>query len=213
MLQQAPSGAFASPWTRAAIHDSVAAIVRQTPYRRDLQRTLFDRIVRWIGELIDRIFAGVRSVPHGRELAVVAAIVLVLLLVGRIVYARRLRARADEELARSEVDSHGIFDPWREAERLARAGEYTEAAHALYQGVIAGLAKRGLVRAHPSKTSGDYARELRRRGALADTPFRRFGSRYDRIIYGTGVCDEANYRALLDEAGAVLAAMQRERAA
>lgn len=213
MLQQASSGAMAFPWTRAAIHDTVASIVSQAPYRRDVQRTLLDRLVRWIGEVIDRIFVGVRGVPHGREVAVAAAIVLALLVAGRILYARRLRAHAEEELARSEVDTRTTGDPWREAERLASGGQYTEAAHALYRGVVVALAARGFMRVHASKTSGDYIRELRRLGAAAEAPFRRFGGRYDRIIYGTGVCDETGYRALRDDAAIVLAMTQRERAA
>ena len=209
MVQQA----YVPPWTRAAIHDSVASIIRQTPYHRDVQRTLFDRIVRWIIELIDRIFASVRGVPYGREVAIGAALLLAILVIGRIVYAGRLRAQADEELARSEIDTRTATDPWRDTERLAAAGQYTEAAHALYRAVIVALASRKLVRAHSSKTSGDYARELRRRAGAAETPFRRFGARYHRIIYGTGMCDGGNYHALRDEAASVLAATRSERAA
>jgi hypothetical protein len=145
--------------------------------------------------------------------AIAAALVLAILVIGRIVYAGRLRAQADEELARSEIDTRTAVDPWRETERLAAAGQYTEAAHALYRAVIVALASRQFVRAHSSKTSGDYARELRRRDATAEAPFRRFGARYDRIIYGTGVCDAENYHALRDEAAIVLAVTDRERAA
>jgi hypothetical protein len=43
--------------------------------------------------------------------------------------------------------------------------------------------------------------------------FRRFGSRYDRIIYGTGVCDAADYGALLEGARTVFTAAERGRAA
>ena len=213
MLAQASSGTLPPSWTRAAIHDTVASIVRQAPYRRDVQRTLFDRLVRWFFDLFDRIFYTVRGVPHGREVAVVAAAILVLLIVGRVVYARRLRTSEAEDLLGPQADGRGLPDPWREAERLASAGQFTEAAHALYRSIIAALASRELVRPHASKTSGDYARELRRRNAPAESPFRRFGSRYDRIIYGTGVCDASNYAALVSEARNVFDAAERERAA
>jgi hypothetical protein len=104
-------------------------------------------------------------------------------------------------------------DSWREAEALAKSGQFTEAAHSLYRATLNVLSANGLVRLHESKTSGDYARELRRRGAPAHTAFRRFGARYDRIMYGTGVCDAASYDALLEDARAVAASHAHERAA
>jgi hypothetical protein len=213
MLAQAATGALPPTWTRAAIHDTVASIVRQSPYRRDVQHTLFDRLVQWIFELLDRLFSSVRGLPHGREIALIAAAVLIVLIAGRVLYARRLRAHGFEEIADARIEGSTAGDPWREAERLASAGQFTEAAHALYRSIIAVLATRGLVRPHASKTSGDYARELRRRNAPAEASFRRFGSRYDRIIYGTGVCDETNYGALLTDARAVFGAAESERAA
>jgi Domain of unknown function (DUF4129) len=213
MLPQAPLGALAPTWTRAAIHDTVASVVRQSAFRRDVQRTLLDRLLQEILDLLDRLFSNVRGLPYGRQIAVIAAAVLVILVVARVAYAQRLRALDAEELADSQVDGRILTDPWRDAERLASAGQFTEAAHALYRGVVAALVGRGLVRAHASKTSGDYARELRRGGAPAEVPFRRFGARYDRIIYGTGMCGAADYTALLADARAVFAAAVRERAA
>jgi uncharacterized protein DUF4129 len=213
MLAQAPSGALPPTWTRAAVHDTVAAIVRQSSYRRDVQRTLFDRLLRWIFDLFDRLFSDVRGLPHGRQLAVLAVAVLLLLIAGRVLYARRLRAHGFEEGIEEPAEGRALGDPWRDAERLANAGQFTEAAHALYRSIIAMLAARGLVRPHASKTSGDYTRELRRRNAPAEAAFRRFGSRYDRIIYGTGICDAANYAALLAEARIVFGAAESERAA
>jgi hypothetical protein len=213
MLMQASSGALPPTWTRTAVHDSVAAIVKQSAYRRDVQHTLFDRLVQWIFDLLDRLFNDVRGLPHGRELALVAAAVLVLLIAGRVLYARRLRVRGLKEMTETEVERQTLDDPWREAERLANAGQFTEAAHALYRSVVAVLAARSLVHPHASKTSGDYARELRRRNNPAEAPFRRFGSRYDRLIYGTGRCDAANYAVLLAEARTVFGAAESERAA
>jgi len=213
MLPQALSGALSPTWTRAAIHDTVASIVRQAAYRRDVQRTMLDRILQWLFDLLDRLFANVRGLPFGRQIAVIAAAVLVILVVARIVYAQRLRATDAEELAEAQVEGRILRDPWRDAERLASAGQFTEAAHALYRAVVAALVGRGLVRSHASKTSGDYARELRRGGVPAEAPFRRFGARYDRIIYGTGVCGAADYTMLLADARAVFAAADRERAA
>jgi hypothetical protein len=191
-------------WTRAAIHDTVAAIVKQTAYRRSLGTTLMDRVMSWIADTYARLVETLGTVPHGRIVATIAAATLALLVVARIAYASRLRAVSATSLASRRGRSATSPDPWREAEQLAAAGQFTEAAHALYRGTVAMLAAQGLVRRHDSKTSGDYARELRRKGAPAYAAFRRFGARYDRIIYGTGTCDASGYDALLADARAVL---------
>jgi hypothetical protein len=208
LVVQAPD----ATWTRAAIHDTVAAIVRQPAYHRSLGTTLLDRVLGWIADAYSRLVEALGSVPHGRVVATIAAATVALLVAARIVYASRLRGISTMSLASRRGRSATSSDSWREAEQLAAAGQFTEAAHALYRGTVSLLAAQGLVRRHDSKTSGDYARELRRRGAPAYAAFRRFGVRYDRIIYGTGMCDAPGYDALLADARAVLE-RQSERAA
>jgi hypothetical protein len=201
------------PWSRQAIHDTVAIIVRQRGYRRDLRSTLLDRILGWIADAYHRLFDALGGVPHGRAIAAIAAGVVALLIVARVTYAARLRnASHDGATARKRGDSRA-GDPWGDAAALAESGHFTEAAHALYRATIARLAATGLIRPHESKTSGDYARELRRRAAPSHAAFRRFGARYDRIIYGTGICDAENYGLLLQDARMVLAPRGAERAA
>lgn len=198
---------------RGAIHDTVAAIVRQAPYRRDLTTTLLDRILRSIADLLDRLGQALGGLPHSRLIATVAAAIVVILVAARVLYAARLRTAEIEESHATGGRSVVSDDPWRLAEQLANAGRFTDAAHALYRAALAMLAARGLVRCHDSKTSGDYARELRRRGSAAYAPFRGFESRYDRIIYGSGTCDAAEYAQLLDDARALAAVHGTERAA
>lgn len=196
-------------WSRAAIHDTVAAIARQAAYRRDLGSSLLDRILRWIYEAYRRFAEALGSVPHARLLATIAASTVIALVIARLVYANRLRATVVDlpNGARRRLGSEA--DPWHEAEALAAAGRFTEAAHALYRGVLVMLASHKLVRLHESKTSGDYARELRRRGSPAYAAFRRFGQRYDRIIYGTGECNAQDYDGLLDDARQITPATER----
>ena len=191
-------------WPRAAIHDTVAAIAKQQAYRRGLGSTLLDRMLAWIGDWYSRLVAALGTVPHGRVVATVAAATVAALVVARIVYAARLRGTSAMSITRSRGRRATATDPWREAEQLASDGRFTEAAHALYRATIATLASQGLVRRHDAKTTGDYARELRRRGAPEYTAFRGFGRLYDRIIFGTGTCDAAGYEALLADARAVL---------
>lgn len=208
MPWQLPAGT----WSRAAIHDTVAAIVRQPVYRRDV-RTLLDRLMAWLGELFDRFTAMLGGMPHGRFVAMVAAAIVLALIVSRFAYASRLRGRSFGEGSRTRHVAGDSGDFWADAEQLAAAGRFTEAAHALYRATLALLASGGLVRLHDSKTSGDYARELRRRGAAGYSAFRRFGGRYDRIVYGTRICDAAEYGNLLADANAVATSRTAERAA
>lgn len=212
-VQQVPGGEAVTVWPRGAIHDTVAAIVKQSAYHRQVARSLFDRITQWIGDMVLRLFQTLGGVPHGRVVATIAAGVVVALVVVRVVYAARLRTTPEESAVFGGRRVATAGDPWRSAEDLAAAGRFTEAAHALYRATLGMLATRGQIRLHSSKTSGDYALELRRRGAGAYAPFRRFGRRYDRVIYGTGTCDAADYAALLDDARMVGSARDGERAA
>lgn len=212
-VQQMPLGEAVTVWPRAAIHDTVAAIVKQGAYHRQVARSLFDRIMQWIGETLQRLFQTLGGVPHGRVIATIAAAAVVVLVVARVVYAARLRTSPSEGSLVGGRRVTTAADPWRSAEDLAAAGQFTEAAHALYRATLGMLATRGQIRLHTSKTNGDYAGELRRRGVAAYAPFRRFGRRYDRIIYGTRACDAAEYAALLDDARMVGSARDSERAA
>ncbi|HKW47084.1 MAG TPA: DUF4129 domain-containing protein [Gemmatimonadaceae bacterium] len=212
-VQQMPVGEAVTVWPRVAIHDTVAAVVKQAAYHREFTRSLFDRMLQWIGEMLTRLFQTLGGVPHGRVVATIAAAVVVTLVVARVVYAARLRTTPAESAVLHGGRVTSASDPWRSAEDLAAVGRFTEAAHALYRATLGVLATRGQIRLHASKTTGDYVRELRRRSAPTHAPFRRFGRRYDRIIYGTGTCDAAEYAALLDDARTVSSARESERAA
>ena len=94
-------------------------------------------------------------------------------------------------------------DPWALAQRLAAQGRYTEAAHALYGALLARVAARVPLRLHPSKTAGDYARDLRGTAPSVFGPFREFARSYEVVIYGLGACDRSRFEGLIDLAGRV----------
>src|SRR6476469_6681925 len=96
LVVQAPDAS----WSRAAIHDTVAAIVREPAYRRSLGAPLLDRVLGWIGDLYSRLFEALGTVPHGRVVATIAAATVALLVVARIAYAARLRGVSALSLAR-----------------------------------------------------------------------------------------------------------------
>lgn len=197
-----------TPIPAAAIQDTLAAIIGQRPYERSFRETLLERLLDWLAAGVRRIFSAVSEVPHAKWIVVGAATIVVVAIMLRITLGgdaeeRRKQARAGRVI--------GDGDAWREAERLAAAGEYTEAAHLLYRGVIERLAAGEQIRLHPSKTSGDYARELRMRGSPAHADFRQFGRRYDRVLFGVGSCDAATYATLREQA--TRAVRREERAA
>ena len=155
----------------------------------------------WLADLIRRLFEAVPSVPYAKWIVLGAAIVLVLAIATRFVLGN------DAEQRRRRARSSAIFgggDPLVEAERRAAAGDYTEAAHLLYRAVTERLAAGEQIRLHPSKTTGDYARELRQRGSAVHAEFRQFGRRYDRALYGTGTCDAATYAMLREQATRIM---------
>jgi hypothetical protein len=194
------------PWPAALVQDSVAAIVRQRVYQRSVRATLFERLLDWLSALIRRFFSAVSEIPNAKWIILGLAILVVLAIAARL----WLGSEAEERRRRvRNAAVAGGADPWIEAERLAAAGNYTDAAHLLYRGVTERLAADGLIRLHASKTSGDYARELRHRGWPAHGEFRQFGRRYDHVIFGTGSCDAATYAALREHARRVTRAEAR----
>jgi len=188
-------------WPAAAIQDSVAAIVRQPAYQRSVRATLLDRLLDWLTALIRRFFFGLAEIPNMKWIILGLAILAVLAIAGRL----WLGSEAEERRRRARPGTvQGGGDPWVEADRIAATGDYTAAAHLLYRGVTERLAAAEQLRLHPSKTSGDYARELRTRGSPAHTEFRRFGRRYDHVLFGTGTCDVETYTALREHARGVI---------
>jgi hypothetical protein len=201
IISAASQAAQGGPWPAKAIQDTVAAIISKSPYQRSVRSTLFDRILEWIAALIRRLFSQISEIPNARWVILTLAVIVVLAIAARIF----LNSEAEERRRRARGGVvHGGTDPWADAERLAGSGDFTEAAHLLYRAVTERLAAAELIRLHPSKTSGDYARELRMRGALAHAEFRQFGRRYDHVLFGTGECDAETYAGLREQASRII---------
>ena len=202
-------GAVPGAWSESALRDTIAEIARQSEYQRELTTSLAARALRWLGDLLDALFTSVRGAPYGREITIAVVGLLVALVVARIV----IGVRAERALVAARVPRKATvadLTALADAERLAQAGEFTAAAHALFAALLRACAARGEIRLHPSKTTGDYARELRRRSMPSLRPFQSFRSRYDRVIYGDMQCSADDYAALATDARQLLG---RERAA
>jgi hypothetical protein len=124
---------------------------------------------------------------------------LIIIAVAALIYYVRQRlldrahGTATGALMRSGARSR---DAWTLAQELAAAGDFTGAAHALYVALLGSLAKRDLLRLHPSKTIGDYLRELRRRPAAPFQTMHEFARTYELVAYGLRPCDADRYARL-----------------
>ncbi|HEV8410438.1 MAG TPA: DUF4129 domain-containing protein [Gemmatimonadaceae bacterium] len=200
MLLQA---AASQSWSVPAVHDTVAAIARQRVYERSLGESAWQQFWRAVGRVMQTIFDFFRGSATGRNVTLLIVILIVAAIAIHFILAT-LAARGDVVAADSAPARARAADAWREAERLAAAGAFTEASHALLAALLSSFAQRGEVRLHASKTAGDYARELARRGSPARSAFQQFRRRYDAVIFGVGICDADTYAALLRDAAPIL---------
>jgi len=186
-----------------AVHDTVAAIARQAAYERTIGESAWQRISQWFWRTLQALFDFFRGSQTGRHVTVALVVLLVVAIVVHFVLAA-LAARGDVVAAAAGPSRGRATDAWREAERLAAGGQFTEASHLLLLALLTAFAQRGEVRLHASKTAGDYARELARRGSASRAPFQQFRRRYDAVIFGTGTVDADEYAALLRDAAPIL---------
>ncbi len=91
----------------------------------------------------------------------------------------------------------------RSPKRLAASGAYTDAADALDEALLDRVSARVPLRLDPSKTAGDYARDLRRTAPTVFGPFREFARGYEVVIYRLGSCDQPRFQLLLELAGRI----------
>jgi hypothetical protein len=191
------------PWKSAAVHDTVAVLLQDAAYRRSFWSSLGGRLLTELGRFIVWLIEMIRGIPGGKVTVLTVIAVVILLVAARLYLAA---GPGDDQLWRRK----GIGtvrgtrrDPWADAEALAAAGDYMAAAHSLYQAVLKQIAATERVRLHSSKTSGDYARELRRRGSPVAGPFQAFGRRFDRVVFGAGVCTAEDFAAMRRDALAI----------
>ena len=177
-------------WPPTAVHDTIAAIARGLEYRRSIRQSLLDRAFLWIAQALERLINYIRHLPSSRTIGLTILGLIVAAIIARLVISSLARDDGGPRTRRGR-GVRADEDPFLAAERLAGDGRFEDAAHALYHGVLLALARTDRVRLDPSKTSGDYARELRARGSSSYQSFRDFSRRFDVAVFGHGVCDAA----------------------
>ena len=183
--------------TPEAARDTIRAVMRQPAFDRAIRDTLWSRAMSWLAALFERYRQAAHDSPvlHWTSIALLS--LLVAAVAGRAVYLawihRGTRA-ATARTARARARRGG--DPWLAAQALAAAGDYTGAAHALYAALLESVARRERLTLHPSRTVGDYVRDLRARSSSLFGRFREFARSYETVVYGLGECDRERYERL-----------------
>jgi hypothetical protein len=170
-------------WPARQIHDTVDAILRQPAYGHGARRSLLGRLLRFIGDRLDDLFLAVQGSLNARVVLVITVAAIALVVVARIVVDRR-QAEARRSRGASRIRAGERVDLWQLAATAAETGRFDEACHAVHAAVLDQLARDGIVKWHASKTSGDYARELRRRGWPMHAEFRAFARDFERVVFG-----------------------------
>jgi hypothetical protein len=99
------------------------------------------------------------------------------------------------EVFLEEPDRQNVASLWRQSDELARAGRFLEAVRTLYLAVLALLHQAGLIRYERTKTNGEYADHLRRRGSPVHRPFLGLTGLFELKWYGQRPCQADDYQA------------------
>jgi hypothetical protein len=189
--------------TTTAARDTIATVFAQRAYDRTIVESLWDRIMFYLWEQLGRVLSAIGKSSATRPVALGVLGLLAVLAIVRIVIAIR-----SAEFTASGTGARRLLrrrvDPWLDAQRLAAEHRYTDAAHALYAALLESVAKREDLRLHPSKTVGDYLRELRWRSSALVPSFRDFARLYEVVVYGLGICDQERYERLYALASGML---------
>ncbi|MBC7841289.1 MAG: DUF4129 domain-containing protein [Gemmatimonadaceae bacterium] len=191
-----------SPIPAAAIRDTISRIVLERGYQRSVTSTLLARGWEWFSDLLGKLFRQAAGSRGTYVLSIILLTILVVTLIARSIIvsrARRLAATQRDALPTSA-------DHLAQARALAAQGAYVEAAHLLHAAIVTHLVDTRRVRRHPSKTVGDYGRELRAVSDPLAKAYFAFASVYDVVAYGDGVCDSVRYARLEQLAAPMLQA-------
>ncbi len=202
----------AGPLTESDIREVVEQVFQAGAYN---QTTLLQRFFIWLAQVFRALGALLRdalgAVSESTALSwlvVVLAVVMSVAITARILYLWQLRRirEAASPVRFGDTWFGGAGDPLAAAEEAAKRGNFTEAAHALYRALLTAIARTHQIKLHPSKTVGDYGRELRAKGSSLFTRYREFGRDYETVIYGVGTCDRERFERLYAAAAPMLRA-------
>jgi hypothetical protein len=218
------------PWSRPVVADPrdpdearrVAEEILSRPEYRPPRPSLLERVGRWLGDLLDRIFPDF-AVGGGGSGAVnlVGWLLLLVLLAGLIalivwaVLRRTPRVKAEKseaEPVRVVVDRSREPDEWRRlAAEHAAAGRWREALRCRYRALVGDLARRGRLDEIPGRTTGEERAQLAQSTPEAEPAFTPATELFDRVWYGDEPAGEAELTAFAALEDDVLTRTARRR--
>lgn len=184
--------AIPTPIPAGTIRDTLTVIVRERGYQQNVPATLLSRGWQWLSRLLDELFTNAVA-SRGTYLIVLGVMGLLIgVAVARAIVVARARTLAAQRRATEATAAEQLA----EARGLAAQGAYVDAAHRLYAAIVTRLVETRQVRRHPSKTVGDYGRDLRASGDGLTPAYQAFARTYEVVAYGDGLCDAARYQRL-----------------
>ncbi len=157
------------------------------------------RFLSWLTELLstgDSVAGRLASIIFA-SLVVLAFLVLLAFVIRRLI--RTPSGRVEDDV---EIDAYAIPSPrplMKQAERLAKAGDFRGAFRCAYLASIVYLDEIGAVRYERSRTNWEYLRELGERGHESIRgDLKPLTLDFDRKFYGREQCQEADYLRAVD---------------
>jgi hypothetical protein len=185
--------------------DQVREVTREVlsrPEFRVPERSLLERVLDWVLEVIGRLLAALGGSGAG---GIVGLVLLGLILLGVVVLAARFSrglTPSPEVAAAVPAGRLRSAAEWRaDAEAQERAGAWREAVRCRYRALVADLAHRGVVEEVPGRTAGEYRREVGRSLPDAAGDFAGATELFEVAWYGradTGAREAAHLRDLSD---------------
>ena len=176
--------------------------VLSRPEFRVPERSLMERVIDWVLEMIGRLLAALGGSGAG---GIVGLVLLGLILLGVGVLAARFsRGLTPSPEVAAAVAGGRLRSAveWRaEAEAHERAGAWREAVRSRYRALVADLALRGVVDEVPGRTAGEYRREVDQALPDAAGDFAGATELFEVAWYGradTGAQQAAHLRDLSD---------------
>jgi hypothetical protein len=187
------------------------AILAQAAYRTAVtapaaapKETLWERILRWIGDKIGQAFDAVARVTQGVPLlGEVFAILLIGIAVGGLAFVafrlangliakRRIATEADGEAL---PVSASVDQLHAAALAAARSGNFARAVALLFQASLVLLDRSGRVPFDPSRTAGEYRRLVRRKAQFVARDFDALARIFTAAVYADEPIGEVDWSA------------------
>jgi hypothetical protein len=184
--------------------DSVRQLAHDILSRSEFRQRppgLFERVARWLSDVIARIFD---SVGGGGGNAFGWVVLVVAVGVAIYAIARTTRTVRRDPVVRESVavESGRSAAAWRdEADSLEAAGRWKDALRCRYRALIVDLVTRGVVEDVAGRTSGEYRRDVTTALPAEAVDFAGATELFERAWYGdepTGASESARFRSLAD---------------